>query len=61
MLGESVQNYIARIQDPTRAYRGDMLCLFFLANHFQRAFRVWLPGIGSVIFPTEGDSVCSSS
>jgi len=49
-LGEPITAYVERVD---KAYRGDMLCLWALATHLQRAFRVWLPGSGSIrILPT---------
>jgi hypothetical protein len=48
VLDESITDYVARISG---AYCGDVLCLWALAVHFQRAFRVWVPGSGSILIP----------
>ena len=47
IIGEKLGTYVDKVRSVE--YRGDLLCLFFLANHFQRPFRVWLPGIGSIL------------
>lgn len=49
VLNESITDYVARVHI---AYRGDVLCLWALSLHFQRAFRVWVPGCGSILIPT---------
>jgi len=48
LLGEPIDQYVARVKNEN--YRGDTLCLFFLSAYFERAFRLWLPGVGSILF-----------
>ena len=47
IIGEKLGTYVDKVRSVE--YRGDLLCLFFLANHFQHPFRVWLPGVGSIL------------
>lgn len=41
-LGEQIEPYLERLERDT--YRGDALCLFFLANHFEMSIVLWRPG-----------------
>jgi len=49
VICEKSEDYIARLS--AGGYKGDLLCLYFFARHFQRAFRVWAPGVGSFLVP----------
>ena len=48
IIDEKLGTYVDKVR--SGEYRGDLHCLFFLANHFRRPFRVWLPGAGSIFF-----------
>lgn len=54
LLGKPIEAYIESILKGD--YRGDLFSLFWLANHLQRPFRVWLPGFGSVLVPCGEDT-----
>lgn len=62
IVGETVESYVCAVGD---AYRGDLYCLSFLALYFRRSFRVWLPGVGSILVKDRlsgpSDSTRSSS
>jgi len=50
-IEEKSEDYIARLSDKDFGYKGDLLCLWFLARRFERPFRVWAPGAGSFLVP----------
>jgi len=63
-LNEGVTAYVERISNISNGadpYRGDLLCLWALAQYLLCSFRVWIPGKGSVFIPFAKRSKPSSA